>query len=254
MQSLLSLLLGRRERVRLKPPRGPAAFEVLLPASDPEEELNESFSEEGKEDLTHILGEALVICYEDANGNESRRRVALHAAYERNGFHYLKAYCFERAAARSFRADRIREIIDVETGEVFAGIDSILEVVSDRAEPLTAREATEKAFQMKKQGILVLLFLARCDGEVHASEETVILNYIDHSCGTKGVDEDYALRRLARLSPDPMSYEKALKYLARFDPGEMQRVLRFARRLIEADGAISQEEAEFAMAIDALRA
>ncbi len=254
METLIDLLLGRRGGARLVPPPGPAAFEAILPEVDSEEELEDALEEEEDEEgLVHILGEALVITYENAKGEESRRRIALHTAYESQGFHYLKAYCFERSAVRCFRADRIREIVDVETGEVFESTASIFEVVSERADPLDAREATERAFQLQKQGILMLLFLARCDGEVHPSEEEVILTYIDDACGSKGVDEGYALRRLAHLSPDPLSYEKALKYLARFDPEQLRRVLRYARRLIEADGAISEDEARFAMAIDDLR-
>jgi hypothetical protein len=232
-----------------------------LPLEDLEEEIAEGSdgdfdpeaAEDGDDRIGHILGEALVIRYVNSKGEESCRRITLHAAYERGGLHYIRAYCFERAAARTFRSDRIREIIDADTGEIISGVEEILEAVADSADPLDDLEATRRAFKLQKQSIMALLFLARCDGHLHLSEQNVLLTFIDEFCGTKGVDEAYAINRLSRLHPDPISYEKSLRYLARFDPPQLNSILRFAKRLIEADGAITPEEARFAMALQDCR-
>lgn len=253
MNALLKLLISRGAGARLVPP-GPATFQAELPAVDPEEEVVDVDYDDDASDerVDHIIGESLVIRYLNGAGEYSRRRIALHCAYERDGIHYLRAFCYERAAPRLFRSDRIIEIVDAQSGEIIDGLGAILEAVADRANPLDSREATERAFMLHRQGIVVLLFLARCDG-VHPSEEEVLLQYLDDGCGTKGVDEDSALSRLRRMHPDPLSYEKAVRYLNRFRPEELSRVARFARRLVDADGAISEEEALFAAALDQCR-
>lgn len=155
MEILLRLLLGRREGSHLPPPRGPRGFRARLPQEGLEEELGEGPGPEDEQDdgrPGYILGEVLVIRYVNASGRESCRRIALHAAYERNGVHYLRAYCFERSAPRTFRRDRIREIMDADTGEVFSSVDEILEAVADRAEPLDSREATQRVSSFKSRG------------------------------------------------------------------------------------------------------
>lgn len=248
--SILAMFVGRGRKARIVPPPGPREFVPLLPLEDTDEETAQP--EDGSEDVArgeHLIGEHLIIRYVNAKGEESQRRIALHCVYERSGTDYVRAYCYERLAARTFRKDRILEIIDSESGEIIENLEKIAEAIADRGRPVDSLEATKRAFQLNKQGILILLFLARCDGLVHSSEEEVLLNYIDDDCADKGVDESYALKRLKRLSPDPISYENAIRHMARFNKKEFDRVARFARRLIEADGAISPEETEFAMAL-----
>src|SRR5262245_19764427 len=59
-----------------------------------------------------LLGVRLAIIYEDAKGDETRRFITVQKAIRGNGVWFLQAYCELRHALRTFRFDRIREIID----------------------------------------------------------------------------------------------------------------------------------------------
>lgn len=59
-----------------------------------------------------------LIHYEDAKGNVSEREINVRAITDKNGVTYLKAYCHARRAMRTFRLDRVVEVIDLGTGEV----------------------------------------------------------------------------------------------------------------------------------------
>lgn len=102
-------------------------------------------------------------------------------------------------------------------------------------------------------GLRVLLYLARCDGEFHASERQAIIGY----CARRIEDHpdisplEPVLERLLRYAdrqlPTHRIFSTALDRLAQ--PGNerhLRLVARSARALIDADGAISPEEFEFA--------
>lgn len=59
-----------------------------------------------------------LIHYEDAQGNVSEREINVRAVTDKNGVTYLKAYCHARRAMRTFRLDRVIEVVDLGTGEV----------------------------------------------------------------------------------------------------------------------------------------
>lgn len=156
---------------------------------------------------------------------------------------YLQSYCHERKEPRCFRGDRIRSLIDRETGEVIDAPEAIHSRIAAMAATDAALSATLKAFVTNRAGILTLLFLARCDGE-RPSETDVILNFIDYAADG-AIDEDCARRKLAGLHPDPVAFDLSIEHLAR-KPDNFRRVAKAATRLIEADGVITEEEALFA--------
>lgn len=240
IQGIVDTFLKRGEGHSMAPPSMPG-FRAVLPAQDTDE-----FEEQ--EDVQDLLGECFVLNYVDAKQEESVRRIALHHVYKKDDKYYLRAFCFERSAPRLFRADRIKMLTDLVTGEVIEP-PNITRWLDDVATPQSHEDATIDAIQQLRPGILILLFLARCDGHFHPSEFQVLLEYIDAGCGSNCVDENTAKKQLDRLQPDPASYAVALSNLAGSDPAELRRIARFARRLIDADGAISPEEHRFAEAI-----
>ena len=192
----------------------------------------------------HPLSHALGLRYEADDGDVTERRVTLHYAYQRGNIYYLQCYCHERKATRCFRSDRILTLVDQETGEVLDSSDAILARVKALASPTNVSDATLAAFHSHRPGIIVLLFLSRCDGE-HPLELDVILGYLDHLM-PQGIDEELLRRKLRAMHPDPTAYERALNALER-TPDELKRIARVATRLVDVDGVISEPETHFAL-------
>lgn len=56
--------------------------------------------------------------YVDAKGKVSKRNIILHDVENKNGIGYLYGYCLLRGGSRTFKADNVQMLCDVETGEV----------------------------------------------------------------------------------------------------------------------------------------
>ncbi|MUK48666.1 hypothetical protein [Aliivibrio fischeri] len=65
------------------------------------------------------FGHEYFMSYQDANGNASDRNIVLHSVnINAQQQYYIKAHCLLRNSIRTFRADRIVNICNVDTGEV----------------------------------------------------------------------------------------------------------------------------------------
>lgn len=93
-------------------------------------------------------------------------------------------------------------------------------------------------------GLIVLTFLAKCDGEMHPSEIDVVQEYLLEFPGGEGVDPEMVELHMLRMWPDPEAYAAALLRLADRED-ELVLTAGFAVELIAADGRITPEEAEF---------
>ena len=56
--------------------------------------------------------------YTDVIGTTTSRIVTVEAVVKKLGVRYLKCWCHERNAERTFRVREVGEIVDLETGEV----------------------------------------------------------------------------------------------------------------------------------------
>lgn len=71
-------------------------------------------------------GVRLQFTYVDAYGQETVRQVLAHH-FERAGtMLYINAYCYLRQEERQFRADRMTDIIDIDTGEVIEDLNTLV--------------------------------------------------------------------------------------------------------------------------------
>src|SRR4051794_15446885 len=96
----------------------PSHFSALLPEIDDTESVVEEY-DLSTGDLEAISGVSCIIRYIDAKGAPSERRVTCHRFEEAKGLRYLRGFCHERSAVRTFRADRVAAVIDLHTGEIW---------------------------------------------------------------------------------------------------------------------------------------
>lgn len=193
--------------------------------------------------LAWFMGETIGIRYVDAKGDESERRIAVRALDEIDGDIYIQAYCYERRACRHFWASRIEFAVDLESGEIFD--DALAFFRHPRAGDLEG----EKALAHARRGVNILAFLAWCDGSYHPDEHEWLMEYIRDRCDYQSFDESLVNGSLKRMRPQQDVFAKAARQLPKRGETEIRKVLRYARRVIDADGILAPEEFDFGRAL-----
>lgn len=187
-----------------------------------------------------LRGLALHFTYVDAAGCESERTVRCTRALVGDRPPVLVAFCCLRNASRSFRIDRIREVVDLETGEVTEAAAFFASLGVWRDDPMGRFLARARA------GLTVLMAVAAADGRVFADEVEVVARWVDRLADLHGIalgaDDLDAIVRVARnLRPDAEAAVVALKS-ALGTAAEADLLARYMRQMVEADGMVSAEE------------
>ena len=245
MGRISDVLQDRIDRTQWLEPTPPVGGTISLPNTDDEESIVV------REDVASAdIGSALFISYVDSEGLGSCRRISVHTVRRIQGDLLLNCYCYERRAPRCFRASRIKEVTDLTTGEIIDDLDDLMRRLS--GDLTVAREseaaATNAVLRSHKHALLVLVFLARCDGHQHPSETDVLMDYLDYCCAAPGLDIGLASDVIRRTHVDRTLAQRALRQLQK-DDEQLRQVARHAYRLIEADGSLTPEEMEFGIAI-----
>lgn len=230
--TLIAILTGRGRKATPPVPPAPQGAEVAVSVA-----LDLSEDRVPESPAWSASGLALLIRYSDSRGRTTQRRISVISVGAGEDAFLLRAFCHERRAPRCFRSDRIAEAIDMATGEV---IEDITAWLDGGGEPSTPRQALQAAHD----GLIVLTFLAKCDGELHAAELDVAREFVMEYEGGEGVDPEMLERHMMRMWPDPESYEAAIGRLAdRAD--ELLLTAGFGLELVAEDGKVTPEEAEF---------
>lgn len=180
--------------------------------------------------------------YLNAKGEVSERRISCRKLSGFGRVEIVHAFCHERQEVRSFRVDRFKELIDIDTGEVLDPIEHF-EALRRQGALLMADKALTKL-------ALILVFMARCDGEYHLLEREA-LNYCFSRYmlrfGGNDADIERLLHRCDTLAPDSGDFIRSLDALARAKAGPQiaRLVLEGASSVIDADGYHHEAEVEW---------
>jgi hypothetical protein len=112
---------------------------------------------------------------------------------------------------------------------------------------------TAQMLDRSADGMRILLFLGRCDGDYHKSEHDVLVDYVRSACAIDDPDSDSAAfdvveaeTYLRRLRPNVRGFAGATsRLMAKPNRHHFDLVADEAFRLIEADGTIRPEETKF---------
>lgn len=193
---------------------------------------------------------SVFISYEDVNGALSERRITCRQIERAiGGTEMIGAYCHERNAPRAFRIDRIREVVDLSTGEIHEGVPYFDALRADGFPVLDRGLATFAK---------LLVFVSRCDGHAHETEvaeiEDALARYAmrfdcSDSCFERAVSDCKA------LAPDAEDFRSCLGTLLRTPEEPRRKAARLlidaCSRVIDADGHHAPEEVEWGIAIGA---
>lgn len=241
MQFLWSLIKGKAVE-----PRAQAQFVATI-CDDIDELRPTDSAPQWQEEIIAISGLPLILTYRGSKGDPSVRLVTCQRLDQAGGQLYLWAYCHTRSAIRQFRADRIVELADADSGEVFGEPVSYLTQFrvdrSQRSKPgwgLGVRQRADFTALLN-----VLAFMARCDLDYHplerASLEDIASRYWIRFDAPGDPDIDAILSHADRLAPDAETF-----YVSLLRCAEQPRLIEFVRNaaatMIDADGRHSSEE------------
>lgn len=187
----------------------------------------------------HASGWAGFICYEDAKGEITERRIAVRRIEGYGKANAISAWCFERKAHRRFLVSGIRELICAETGEV---LDA-----QSHFDKLAQQGVVESLDKSLADLVTILVFLARCDGHFHPNEQAAIDRAIQEHMMTFGGDAKQskaAMKRALQLAPDGKDFMLALDRIGKHARRALlaDLILDASEEVIEADGQTAGEE------------
>lgn len=209
-----------------------------------------------------LAGQTVQIVYQGADGDQTSRRITIKRLYECASKGYIEAHCHERGASRTFRVDRIEEIIDLGTGEVHTSWMAWLRlngvtvtVVGREPDPaLAVQRSVETAWDKVRPGVIALMFAARHDGQVHPDEDAVVAQFIRKRLSTRPPAADIVAaceRRANGLFPTGQDLLDAAFYFSTCSKKQREHLLLALEEIILADGRIKPSETAFVRAFRA---
>jgi len=191
-----------------------------------------------------LSGMTIGIEHVDADGFVSRRWATIVATAEVDGHNRLLCHCFSSEDLRSFRMDRVINFFD-EQGETF----DVREFLHLKANPTKARTGGGSYRSAIRDGLRVLIAVARADGHLNAEEVDVIMDYARAEGTRKGVTEDEAalaeLRRyVERLQPSGSVVASCIDRLTNEDEETQDNLLAYLAKVVWADRVLDDSEAE----------
>lgn len=114
------------------------------------------------------------ITYTDQRGLTTERDISIKRAYDDNGKFAIDAHCHLRNAHRSFIEDRIKNAIDLDTGEV---VNSVAQHAITQYENSPAGKMWGVIGQ-EINALYILIFVCRADGRMLRPERTIVADYL----------------------------------------------------------------------------
>lgn len=182
------------------------------------------------------------LTYGDGGGDQSLRVVTLQRIDPDPSGLKLWCWCHAAGAMRQFRADRIREVFCVVTGEVFE--DASLYFTQH---PMLTAPKDPEAYAMAvcRHEVNILVAVGASDGHFDPDEQDRVVIHVYDRMPDLELDEALLRRRIAKLAPDCRAFDTALWRMSRFRHGDPTALLRSIRKLVDADGQLATEELAF---------
>ena len=190
-----------------------------------------------------LSGMTIGIEHVRADGSLGRRWATIVATAQVDGHNRLLCHCFANEGLRSYRMDRIVSLFD-EHGETF----DVREFLHLKASPTKSRTGGGSYRSVIRDGLRVLIGVARADGQLDAAEVDVIMDYASDEGIRKGVTEDRAalaeLRRyVERLQPSGSVVTACIDRLTNAGEATQANLLAYLAKVVQADGVVDSSEA-----------
>lgn len=187
---------------------------------------------------------AAYIGYTSESGKRSERRIVCRKVEGYGKAETIGAWCCETRAHKRFRVDRISDLICLETGEVLNPYAHFEMLRMHGAIGVNDKALTDFC--------KVLVFMAKCDGDVHPLEAEAIAKGVERYVLRFGGDDrlvNLTMNNAAKLAPD---HEDFITSISAIEKHPEARSL--SRLMIEqigsvtvADGQLHANELEWSM-------
>lgn len=199
-------------------------------------------------DTDPCLPAAIFITYRGESGT-SERAVTLWKVWRTGGVLYFTGQCHMRCALRTFRADRVEELVCLATGEVADDpADWLLEhglFAGDRP-----RDYTAPVLRVCRDELALLAYMARIDGVFDAGEMEVVIDHVMMAT-ERDIDRARVAKYVRRLAPNAFELRDLVLRVSQH-PERWARLRRSLRRLVESDGDVCAAEESGWLELDQL--
>jgi hypothetical protein len=174
------------------------------------------------------------------------RPVTLLRFYNTNdSTYFIGRRCHVRKKYRTFRVDRISQLVDLQTGEV---IDNPLEyllqnfILTENPNNKNLKSDFQQKLLDLQYDLQLLAYVGWCDGSFSDPEQLACLAFIRESIGRLSMeDEDNAMVFIQKINPDSISFLSAAQKVFT-SAARKERVIKFANRLVQSDDEITADE------------
>lgn len=242
-------------------------FQPKLPSELDDEDACSDLIETKDEDL-NAEGQSFAICYENARGIVSERRITVWGLERTIDDKLLmRARCAETKKIKSFRADRVKYCIDL-NGEVFEPADEFLAeifglshsqaaLIKPDDSNQTSNTKTDpnylKSKRVFRSQLILMSAMAESDGKIDACEASVAIKFVDSWANNIDISMNESSiekleRYFKRIRPDEEMIVSALEAIAGMPiPSQIQFISACAE-VMRADGY--EHEAELLLLQD----
>lgn len=187
------------------------------------------------------------IQYTNAAGRQSARRIICRRIEGYGKAETIAAYCCESKAHKRFRVDRISELVCLDSGELLDPMAHFEQLRLHGALTIVDKSLNDFA--------RALVFMARCDGNIHPLEAEGIDHALERYIVRFGGDDKtfiQAKRNAGRIAPDGEDFVTSLHHLrAHPDARQLGRLmLDCVSNIIEADGKLHADELAWAAIVN----
>lgn len=159
------------------------------------------------------------IKYIDSKGQFSKRKIktkrfSIDPLSESKDFSIL-AYCFSRQQNRTFKISRIKEFIDLDSGEIISDISKYLNEKYKKS----PAGITEDIIEKLRNELTIFVYIARADSKMYKKEREAILKFIDIEFPGTSLHED-TIRSFLSETPNQKELKNAINSVLSMDRTE----------------------------------
>lgn len=194
------------------------------------------------------VGLTVGVEYKDDNDNISKRWVSIiKFANSFAGYRSIRGYCFMREDLRTFRLDRIINLFN-EDGQAY-DINDLLSFSNDEEADSYQSIIETKHWPTIRDGLRILIAVARSDGYLHPKEVLVMVEFIKQEAERFGFplnnNDILHLEEYIKIQqPTGEVVSECINRLCQESTSTQDVMSEFLQKTIYADGILAKEEIE----------
>lgn len=208
----------------------------------PEDRAYTSYEDARVESLPpfQAISGGVKINYQDFRGQRTERVIDLRA-FAPGPPGYIAGICALRGGYRTFKLERISQMVDVTTGEIIAQPLTWLQQRYDTA----PERAWEQLLANDMPALRLLHFVGKADGQFTAKERDIVVDYCQRATQRTDITRQQLNNILRDLPATSITtYRRLCGEIAALPPDKRQAVVDAARAIVATQKTAAPEESE----------